>query len=205
MSKAEQADRTDVVIPATPLHEEQAAQYLAEALHKVVGSRASENAVAVLWAHWAHETGRGRRMMGHNFAGIKGEGTQGGARVWTREAAGSKKKLVRRTFRVYESPEQGALDYVNLLLTRYRGSLSAAREGRTADFVHVLLERGYYTDEKGVYERAITRLAVECRKRELARRALDSERNAGSCSCHATPVKQDRPKLREKNPEWLGL
>ena len=88
---------------------------------------------------------------------------------------------MRRTFRVYESPEEGALDYVTLLLTRYRGALSAAREGRTADFVHVLLVRGYYTDEKGVYERAITRLALECRKRSLARRALDSEQNAGTC------------------------
>ena len=167
--------KPDGVIPTTPLGEEQAAQYLAGALHKVVGSRASENAVAVLWAHWAHETGRGKRMLGHNFAGIKGEGTLGGARVWTREATGAKKKLVRRTFRVYENPEQGALDYVNLLLTRYQGSLSAAREWKTADFVRVLLKRGYYTDEAHVYERAITRLALECRQRDLARQALEGQ------------------------------
>jgi hypothetical protein len=203
--KREPAAPTDGVIPATPLEEDQAAQYLAGALHRVVGSRASENAVAVLWAHWAHETGRGKRMMGHNFAGIKGEGTLGGARVWTREATGTKKKLVRRTFRVYENPEQGALDYVNLLLTRYQGALSAAREGRTADFVHVLLKRGYYTDEKHVYERAITRLAQECRRRSLAQRALDSERNAGNCSCHVTPVKHEQPSSRAKKREWLGL
>jgi hypothetical protein len=204
--KAEPAAPPESVIAATPLHEEAAAQYLAGALHQVVGSRASENAVAVLWAHWAHETGRGKRMLGHNFAGIKGEGTLGGARVWTREAAGTKKKkLVRRTFRVYENPEQGALDYVNLLLTRYQGALSAAREGRTADFVHVLLRRGYYTDEKHVYERAITRLAQECRRRSLAQRALDSERNAGNCSCHATPVKRLRPNFEAKAEPWLGL
>jgi hypothetical protein len=186
------------IIRATPLNEADAARHLARALHRVVGSRASETAVAVLWAHWAHETGRGKRMLGHNFAGIKGEGTQGGARVWTRESDGSKKELVRRTFRFYESPEQGALDYVTLLRTRYRGALSAAREDRIADFVNLLLVRGYYTDDKGVYERAITRLALECRRRSLARRALDDERNRGTCVCHDTPVKSRRE-------PWLGL
>ena len=197
-ASATPASQPEGLIAATPLHEEQAAQYLAGALHRVVGSRASENAVAVLWAHWAHETGRGRRMLGHNFAGIKGEGTLGGARIWTREATGSTKQLVRRTFRVYESPEEGALDYVTLLLTRYRGALSAAREGRTADFVHVLLERGYYTDEKHVYESAITRLALECRRRALAQRALDFERNSGNCACHAESGKV-------RSAPWLGL
>ena len=172
-------------VPATPLDEEEAARHLARALHRVVGSRASETAVSVLWAHWAHETGRGKRMLGHNFAGLKGDGTQGGALVWTREKTGARKKLVRRTFRVYDSPEEGALDYVTLLLTRYRGTLSAAREGRTADFVHVLRARAYYTDEHKVYERAISRLARECVQRSLARRALEAERKSAICSCHA--------------------
>jgi len=169
-------------VPATPLEEEQAARYLARAMQHVVGDRASETGLSVLWAHWAHETGRGKRMMGTNFAGLKGDGTQGGGQLWTRDKNGPHKKLVRRTFRVYESPEQGALDYVTLLLTRYRGTLSAAREGRTADFVHLLRARAYYTDEKGLDERAISRLARECLTRSLAQRALYEERRAQNSS-----------------------
>ena len=168
------------VVPMTPMGEEAAARYLARAWHDVLGKPPSEAGLSTLWAHWAHETGRGSRMMGYNFAGLKGHRSRGGARVWTREAAGSKKTLVRRSFRIYESPEQGAHDYVSLLLERYRGALSAARQGRTADFVAVLAARGYYTDHVDVYQRALTLLARECQERSLARQALDSERAAAS-------------------------
>lgn len=176
--KVDRPPEPEPTVPPTPLDEEEAARYLARALRQVVGDRATETALSVLWAHWAHETARGKRMLGHNFAGLKGDGTLGGAKVWTREKTGPKKELVRRTFRVYDSPEQGALDYVMLLLTRYRGALSAAREGRTADFVHVLRTRAYYSDEQVLYERAISRLSRECLRRSLAQRALIEERKA---------------------------
>jgi hypothetical protein len=165
-------------IRLTPLGEEAAARHLARAWHDVLGRPASEAGLSTLWAHWAHETGRGARMMGNNFAGLKGHRSRGGARMWTREATGSRKELVRRRFRVYESPEQGAHDYVTLLLERYRGALSAARQGRTADFVAVLAAKGYYTDHVDVYQRALTLLARECAERSLARRALDADRAA---------------------------
>jgi hypothetical protein len=167
-------------VPLTPLGEEAAARYLARAWHDVLGKPPSEAGLSTLWAHWAHETGRGARMMGYNFAGLKGHRTRGGARVWTREATGSEKKLVRRSFRVYESPEQGAHDYVTLLLERYRGALSAARQGRTADFVAVLAARGYYTEHVDVYQRALALLARECAERSLAQRALEAERKVSS-------------------------
>jgi Mannosyl-glycoprotein endo-beta-N-acetylglucosaminidase len=174
--RREQRDPPPTGMPLTPLAEEAAARYLARAWHDVLGKPASEAGLSTLWAHWAHETGRGTRMMGYNFAGLKGHTRRGGRHVWTREAAGPGKKLVRRSFRVYDSPEQGAHDYVSLLLERYRGSLSAARQGRTAGFVAVLAARGYYTDHVDVYQRALTLLARECTERSLARRALESER-----------------------------
>ncbi len=168
------------MVPLTPLGEEAAARYLARAWQDVLGKPASEPGLSTLWAHWAHETGRGTRMMGYNFAGLKGHTSRGGRHVWTREgfgSKGSKKELVRRSFRVYETPEQGAHDYVSLLLERYRGALSAARQGRTEDFVAVLAARGYYTDHVDVYQKALSRLARECMERTLARRVLDAEKN----------------------------
>ena len=164
----------------TPMGEEAAARHLARAWQDVLGKPPSEAGLSTLWAHWAHETGRGSRMMGYNFAGLKGHRARGGARIWTREAAGPKKDAVRRSFRIYESPEQGAHDYVSLLLERYRGALSAARQGRTADFVAVLAARGYYTDHVDVYQRAFTLLARECQSdRSRDKRWIPSARQLG--------------------------
>jgi len=175
--RIERSDPKQRVVTVTPLGEEAAARYLARAWHGVLGKPASEAGLSTLWAHWAHETGRGTRMMGYNFAGLKGHKSRGGRHVWTREATGSKKELVRRSFRVYETPEQGAYDYVSLLLERYRGALSAARQGRTEDFVAVLAARGYYTDHVDVYQKALSRLARECMERTLAHRVLEAEKN----------------------------
>ncbi len=61
----------------TALDESEAARVLAHAWRAEVGSAPSARTLAILWAHWAHETGRGRRMVGHNFGGLKGAGPNG--------------------------------------------------------------------------------------------------------------------------------
>jgi flagellum-specific peptidoglycan hydrolase FlgJ len=153
----------------TPMSEEDAVQTLAAAWHAEFRHAASEATVAVLWAHWAHETGRGQRMHAYNYAGIKGRGPSGASVVvWTREGPNSL-DLVQRTFRAYRNPHEGAMDYVKLLRTRYPFALRAAREGNAYAFASALSEGGYFTGDERAYTRALTRLSAECRRRGLAR------------------------------------
>jgi hypothetical protein len=77
-----------------------------------------------------------------------------------------------------------------LLSERYGAALRAAREGRAAEFAEVLGARGYYTEDVEVYRRALTRLALECSHRSLARRALEAgvqARSAGAPGAASVP------------------
>jgi flagellum-specific peptidoglycan hydrolase FlgJ len=153
---------------ATPMAETDAARYLARAWHGAHGSPAPSGTLAILWAQWAHETARGRRMLAHNFAGLKGRGPDGDSLVaWTREDPQSTER-VRRTFRAYRSPDAGARDYIDLLRTRYPRALRAARKGDLESFVTALGSGGYFTEDPTAYLRAISSLALECQRRGLS-------------------------------------
>lgn len=160
-------------LPAnTPMAEAAAAAHLARAWRSVVGTHPSEQTLAVLWAQWAHETGRGQRMHAYNFAGIKGRGPSGASVVvWTREGTTSS-DLVRRTFRAYRAPSEGARDYLRLLAGRYPSALRAAREGNALNFVSALDQGGYFTGDTRAYLRAVVSLSLECRRRGLSRPTL---------------------------------
>jgi flagellum-specific peptidoglycan hydrolase FlgJ len=155
----------------TPLDESAAAAHLGQAWHTVQHVKAKKPAtLAVLWAHWAHETARGRRMHAYNFAGIKGRGPSGASVViWTREGV-RPSPLVKRTFRAYSTPEEGARDYVELLANRYPRALRAARRGDVTGFAQALDTGGYFTGDSREYLRALTSLSVEFRRRGLAAR-----------------------------------
>jgi flagellum-specific peptidoglycan hydrolase FlgJ len=158
--------------PNTPMAEGDAALHLARAWHQVFSARPSEQTLAVLWAHWAHETARGQRMHAYNFAGIKGRGPTGASVVvWTREGA-APSDLVKRTFRAYRSAGEGARDYVRLLATRYPQALRAARDGNAYGFVSALDTGGYFTADTRAYLRAVTSLSSECRRRGLSLAAI---------------------------------
>jgi len=156
----------------TPLDENDAAEYLARAWYAVLQRPARETTVAVLWAHWAHETARGQRMHAYNFGGIKGRGPSGaGVVVWTREGAAAT-DLVQRTFRAYDSASEGAYDYVALLRKRYPTAFRAARYGRVDDFVAALERGGYFTADPSAYLRALRILSGECRRRGISTSAV---------------------------------
>jgi flagellum-specific peptidoglycan hydrolase FlgJ len=157
-------------VPAnTPMGEDEAAGHLAAAWQSVVGTQASPLTLSLLWAHWAHETGRGQRMHAYNFAGIKGQGPSGASVVvWTREGAGPSPELVRRTFRAYRSPAEGARDYVRLLVKRYPSALRGAKSGNVLDFASGLESGGYFTGDGRAYHRALASLSIECRRRGIA-------------------------------------
>jgi len=151
----------------TPMKEEDAARHLARAWHSIFRSAPREATLSVLWAHWAHETARGQRMHAYNFAGLKGHGPSGvSVVVWTREGD-APNDLVKRSFRAYRGPAEGARDYLRLLVTRYPSAVRAARDGNAYAFAVALELGGYFTGNSRVYTRALTSLAFECRRRGL--------------------------------------
>jgi flagellum-specific peptidoglycan hydrolase FlgJ len=150
----------------TPLSEQAVAAYLAQAWQAVIGEPIQHGTLAVLWAHSALETGRGEKMLGFNFAGLKGQAPNGDGRpllTWEHGADGPKR--VRRTFRVYRSAEQGARDYIELLKNKYSRARRAAERGSPVDFVSGLAENDYFTHDAEQYTRSVTLLTLEYLKK----------------------------------------
>jgi hypothetical protein len=125
--------------------------FLSGAWTAVVGEPPSRDTAQLLTAHWALETDAGRAMPGHNFAGIKASPKAPGAVFDTVEGHGATRRQVRARFRVYDSPEAGARDYVSLLKTRYPAAIEAARVGNTTDFALALAAGGYFTADPQAY------------------------------------------------------
>jgi hypothetical protein len=146
----------------TPMKPRRAAQVLCWAWHQVTGRRARPETVALLWAHWALETGRGTRMVDYNFAGLKGRAPGGASSVvWTRERGETGKTRVRARFRAYSTAEEGACDYVRMLHARFDSAFVAASEGDVQQFVKALDEAGYFTEKPTAYRRAMQSLVRE--------------------------------------------
>ncbi len=158
----------------TPLAEEEAGTHLAQAWLTAMGSAPSPRTLAILWAHWAHETARGQRMFGYNFGGIQGKEPGGRSLLaWTRESQGDTLVLVLRAFRTYSDVNEGALGYVRLLERRYPVALRAARDGDPARFADALTRSGYASDDANVYRRALASLSNECLGRSIPSRVID--------------------------------
>ena len=118
---------------------------LGDAWTAVIGSPPGPRTTALLTAHWALETDAGRSMPGHNFAGIKAAPGAPGKSFPTVEGHGPTRREVSARFRMYESAEAGAHDYVRLLATRYPDAVAAARAGDSKGFVGALARGGYFT------------------------------------------------------------
>lgn len=139
---------------------EQAARELAAAWRAVLGQPAPPEAIALLWAQWALETGRGRWMVDFNFAGVKGKAPSGGSALrWTSEGAEDNAHRERDRFRAYPNAQAGARDYVDLLARRYPGALDRARQGDAEGFVRALARGGYFTSEPQAYLHALSSLS----------------------------------------------
>ncbi|MFO7178163.1 MAG: hypothetical protein DIU78_005625 [Pseudomonadota bacterium] len=158
----------DVAAVRTRLTPEQAASALDWAYRTRFGEAPRRETLAILTAQWAHETGRGEAMFNYNFGGIKGRGPSGMSVVQrTREGFGADERVVSDRFRAYATAEEGALDYLTLLDTRYGEALDAARSGDPAGFVRGLKARGYFTGHEGRYTASVTALAREMAGLEL--------------------------------------
>ena len=138
-------------LPEPATRAEQVHTQLGSAWSAVLGSPAPPRALSILTAHWALETDAGRAMPGHNFAGIKAAPAARGALLRTVEGYGAARREVAARFRVYDSAEAGARDYVHLLATRFPAALDAARAGNAAGFAHALARGGYFTADPVAY------------------------------------------------------
>ena len=130
---------------------DEARQALREAWRKVVGEAPRAATTELLTAHWAVETDSGRAMPGYNFAGIKAGPKAPGAAYPTVEGHGATRREVVARFRVYDSAQAGAADYVRLLRSRFPAALEAARSGDCAAFAHELAVGGYFTAAPRAY------------------------------------------------------
>jgi flagellar protein FlgJ len=152
---------TTVVTPhTTKLSGSDAKAALAQAWRNVFGEEPNQKTQQILLAQWALETGRGKAMMNYNFGGIKGAGPTGlTARYGTHEVENGKTFSITDGFRAYETPEQGATDYVRLLSKRYGSALESAKVGDATGFVRGLKKNGYFTAPEAQYASAISSLA----------------------------------------------
>jgi len=140
----------------TRLTPDQASGAIRDALNRVTGEAPNEQTVALFTAQWAHETAHGTSMYNFNFGGIKGAGPTGlTVEQKTREGSGQTERRVTDHFRAYESAQDGATDYVKLLVQRYPEAVSAAQRGDSSGFVRGLKQRGYFTGDEGAYERSV--------------------------------------------------
>jgi len=144
----------------TRLDAGQASQALATAYRNVVGEEPSNETVKILTAQWAHETGHGASMFNYNFGGIKGAGPEGlSVAQRTREGWGASETTIVDNFRAYRTAEEGATDYVRLLVRRFPEAVESARAGDPEGFVRALKARGYFTGNEAAYTRSIVALS----------------------------------------------
>ena len=132
---------------------------IGRALEKVDGKKPSAQLVDVLTAHASLETASGARMYNFNFGGIKGHAPDGGiANLRTHEVYDGKEVTIRDGFRAYASLDDGAVDYVRTMKTRFSSALTPASQGDVAGFAGSLKRAGYYTASESDYARGLTNL-----------------------------------------------
>lgn len=123
------------------------------------GRRPEAELVNVLTAHASLETASGDRMYNFNFGGIKGASAAGNTAVCrTHEVLGGKDVVIKDGFRAYGSLDEGALDYVRTMKSRFGGALAPAARGDVTGFASALKKAHYYTASEADYARGLTSL-----------------------------------------------
>lgn len=144
----------------TPITASDAKEAIGRAYEALTGQPLDAAGKNILTAQWAHETGHGASMYNYNFGGIKGTGPTGLSVLQrTTEGYGTGSRRIIDQFAAYGTVDEGAKDYVRLLLNRYGGAVSAAQRGDASGFVRGLKQKGYFTGDPAAYERSITSIA----------------------------------------------
>ena len=146
----------------------------------------SRKSICLLVAHWAFETGWGKSMWCFNFGNAKakadgpydytyfpcGEDLSVATANRLVAAMPDKAKIVRVDgdkievkfwpdhpaccFRAFETIEEGAIDYLGLLRSRFSKAWPMLMHGDPVGFVHALKAQGYFTAAEGPYSAAMT-------------------------------------------------
>ncbi len=132
---------------------------ISRALEREGGQKPEAELVNVLTVHASLETASGDRMYNFNFGGIKGASPSGTTAVCrTHEVLGGKDVVIKDGFRAYGSLDEGALDYVRTMKSRFGGALAPAARGDVTGFASALKKAHYYTASEADYARGLTSL-----------------------------------------------
>lgn len=152
----------------TPINEGEAAYALRESWKKIYGEYPSLDSLALLWAQWALETGRGKAIHWYNFGNIKRSSDEDYCMFRCNEII--KGKVVwfdpphkQTWFRAYPSATEGAYDYLMFLSkrSRYQKAWEVLKQGDVYGFGHELKVAGYYTASEEQYTKSLASLARE--------------------------------------------
>lgn len=132
----------------------------------------SREAVGVLWAQYALETGRGAACFGFNLANVKVTRSQAEAGVpffmlpntWEIEHG---RRVVYQPpheqtwFRWFPSLAEAMRHHLSFLAARYGEAWAALRSGDPTAFASALKRRGYYTGSEATYAASLRHLLRE--------------------------------------------
>lgn len=150
----------DVAATRTPVSQSEIRAALGRAYHQLNGRPASSTTLDVLTAQASLETGRGSQMYNYNFGGIKGASPTGQtAHYMTREVVAGNSVHIAQGFRAYRTLDEGAVDYVSTLQSRFGGAMTQAERGNLDGFAVSLKDAGYYTAPLAEYQSALRNFA----------------------------------------------
>ncbi len=154
-----QSQTRDVEARRTPVTRADLRAAIGRALERTEGKRPSGSLVDVLTAQASLETASGQQMYNYNFGGIKGRAPDGSSATYrTKEVVDGHEVSIRDGFRAYRSLDEGALDYVRTMKSRFGAAMSPAEHGDVAGFAHALKKSGYYTASEADYAKGLTSL-----------------------------------------------
>jgi Putative peptidoglycan binding domain len=134
------------------------------------GAAAARGSLLVLLAQWALETGRGASMHCWNVGNIKGKPDGSDGHDWTffacDEVIGGKVVWFYPDnpgccFRAYPTLDDGVVDYLGTVSTRFASAWPAVIAGDPAQFAHLLKVAGYYTASEAQYTASVQSLFNE--------------------------------------------
>jgi hypothetical protein len=136
------------------------------------GKRVPIDTLAVLWAQFALECGRGKRCYNWNIGNIKRLKNRPGAeRSWTMyrcsEIIGGREIFFdpphpQTMFCAYQSLDEAVTEHLSFLSgPRYSRALKAALSGNPEQYVLELKKAGYFTASVNLYLRAVNALYLE--------------------------------------------
>ena len=139
---------------------------LTEGWRTLFGAAPSRNAILVLMAQSAHETGQWGKVICFNIGNVKSVEGDGYDHTFfrTREKENGRDLVYEpphpaTRFRAFRSLADGVIDHLAFLYgkRRYAAAWEALKTGDPTKFAKALKEGGYYTDPVEVYARGLER------------------------------------------------